>query len=127
MSVYEKLDGAVGAVAKEFESKEWRASSVLDELAQKLRLIGMRASEADEIRGYVLILNGVDASNRVANWPQHIFEPESLKIEMQILGVEEVAQTAIINHEIGAEVAAQPAGFPEPEAEEAEEVDHEHD
>ena len=70
------------ALQKKFSGVNWREN--LDEICSEYRRLATKSVEEGLIKGFVLEANGVDASQRVTNWPERVFEPESLELRFTV-------------------------------------------
>lgn len=71
---------ALAEVEKKFQGVDWKNS--LADIAREVRLVGSKFSEADKIQGFVLELNGADASTHRPSWPEAVFEQDVLHVKL---------------------------------------------
>lgn len=71
---------ALAEVEKNFQGVDWKNS--LADIAREVRLVGSKFSEADKIQGFVLELNGADASTHRPSWPEAVFEQDVLNVKL---------------------------------------------
>lgn len=105
-----------------FESQE----HLLNKVAREARNIGSRYAQEGKIKGFVLDVNGVDASGHVKRWTPESLKAEKVKLTM---GVHVDGRNAQITHEFeAASMPVKPLEAPvkvaEPEQDKAEEFQH---
>ena len=79
-----ELEQAMEVVKEKFAKSDWKKQ--INEIASEIRRLGSEYSQQDKISGFVLEINGVDASERVAPsiWPELAFESDKLVVKMYV-------------------------------------------
>ena len=78
-----ELEKKLEALKVKFSGTDWKNN--LDGISREFRRLGSEYAQQGVIKGFVLDLNGVDASHARTRWPHLSFESNELVVKMSIL------------------------------------------
>lgn len=91
-----ELENELKALEKNSAGADWKNREVLGPIVDDIRILCTKYAQEGKIRGFVLEVNGFDASRKVMHWPDRVFEESELSIKVMTAdsGIQESLEMA---------------------------------
>lgn len=81
-AVLKDMEVVLESAKKRFVGVDWKEK--IHDIASEFRRIGTEFAQQGKIKGFVLDINGVDASRPRGHWPEVVFESDRLVVRMVV-------------------------------------------